>query len=288
MGLFPVMTTESGQCAAFPDVCKTPTPGGPVPIPYPNIAMASDGKGSKKVKVRKKEVLRKGDTMRMSSGDEAGSAMGVKSNKIKGKATVKTGSAKVKAEKKQVAYHTVMIAHNGSSANMPAGCHVAPSQMKVKVFGVPPSPDGDPLDDGLTESQRLDRAIAHYQRLGWSDDRILNHLEGVDFSKPVQNVTILPGNQMGQWQPPGGPQGNYYAHQGTSPGQLGLNPNGGTATSPIPKINTNYTVTQPTPALQSTAGNITDTWSQTGVNYNATGGGTQYMVGNGHFGGIVP
>lgn len=27
---------------AFPDVCKTPTPGGPVPIPYPNIA--SQGK----------------------------------------------------------------------------------------------------------------------------------------------------------------------------------------------------------------------------------------------------
>jgi hypothetical protein len=23
---------------AFPDVCKTPIPGGPVPIPYPNIA----------------------------------------------------------------------------------------------------------------------------------------------------------------------------------------------------------------------------------------------------------
>lgn len=26
---------------AFPDVCKTPSPGGPVPIPYPNIGTAS-------------------------------------------------------------------------------------------------------------------------------------------------------------------------------------------------------------------------------------------------------
>jgi hypothetical protein len=26
----------------FPDVCKTPAPGGPVPIPYPNIAMCSN------------------------------------------------------------------------------------------------------------------------------------------------------------------------------------------------------------------------------------------------------
>jgi hypothetical protein len=25
--------------ATVPDVCKTPSPGGPVPIPYPNIAM---------------------------------------------------------------------------------------------------------------------------------------------------------------------------------------------------------------------------------------------------------
>ncbi|RWJ19008.1 MAG: DUF4150 domain-containing protein, partial [Mesorhizobium sp.] len=27
--------------ATIPDVCKTPSPGGPIPIPYPNIAQQS-------------------------------------------------------------------------------------------------------------------------------------------------------------------------------------------------------------------------------------------------------
>lgn len=36
-----VASTHNGQSVAgFPDVCKTPSPGGPVPIPYPNLASA--------------------------------------------------------------------------------------------------------------------------------------------------------------------------------------------------------------------------------------------------------
>ena len=42
-----VHKTSSGMSIVFPDVCKTPTPGGPVPTPYPNIGMVSDGDGSK-------------------------------------------------------------------------------------------------------------------------------------------------------------------------------------------------------------------------------------------------
>jgi hypothetical protein len=30
------------SAATIPDVCKTPTPAGLVPIPYPNVAYASD------------------------------------------------------------------------------------------------------------------------------------------------------------------------------------------------------------------------------------------------------
>jgi len=33
---------SGGMSIVFPDVCNTPTPGGPVPVPYPNIGMASD------------------------------------------------------------------------------------------------------------------------------------------------------------------------------------------------------------------------------------------------------
>ena len=42
---------STGTSIAFPDVCKTPSPGGPIPIPYPNITMSTDtAKGTKKVK----------------------------------------------------------------------------------------------------------------------------------------------------------------------------------------------------------------------------------------------
>ena len=45
-GLFSAVTLSGGLCIAFPDVCKTPSPGGPVPVPYPNIGMATDTKST--------------------------------------------------------------------------------------------------------------------------------------------------------------------------------------------------------------------------------------------------
>ena len=124
MGILPVATTGAGQCAGFPDVCKTPAPPAPlpVPIPYPNIAMLSDGSGSKKVKIQNKDTLRKGDTIRMSTGDEAGVALGVVSNKIKGQAELKMGWPQVKVEGKEVAHMTVPVGMNGGPPhNVPAG-----------------------------------------------------------------------------------------------------------------------------------------------------------------------
>ena len=49
---FPAGSKGGGFTVAFPDVCKTPTPAGPVPIPYPNIAQTAQAKQqAKKVKV---------------------------------------------------------------------------------------------------------------------------------------------------------------------------------------------------------------------------------------------
>ena len=54
-----------------PDVCKTPSAPGPIPIPYPNIAKSSDtSKGAKKVKTDGKEVMLKDSSFTKSSGDE--------------------------------------------------------------------------------------------------------------------------------------------------------------------------------------------------------------------------
>ncbi len=59
---------------AVPDVCKTPTPGGPVPIPYVNIAMDSDiTDGAETVKIEGNPVANLGAKISTSTGDEAGS-----------------------------------------------------------------------------------------------------------------------------------------------------------------------------------------------------------------------
>lgn len=68
----------------FPDVCKTPTPGGPVPIPYPNIGKSADAaQGSSSVKADGEMIMVKGAKYSMSAGDEAGTAGGVMSSTFK-------------------------------------------------------------------------------------------------------------------------------------------------------------------------------------------------------------
>ncbi len=65
--------------STIPDVCKTPSPGGPVPIPYPIIvSMSSDlKKGTKTVKVDgKKMAAVKGSEFSRCTGDEPGTAGG--------------------------------------------------------------------------------------------------------------------------------------------------------------------------------------------------------------------
>lgn len=93
--------TSGGMSMVFPDVCKTPTPGGPVPIPYPNIGQANmTSKGTKKVKTDGQMAMVKGAKYSMTSGDEAGSVGGVISSKIKGEAEYLMYSFDVKFEGK--------------------------------------------------------------------------------------------------------------------------------------------------------------------------------------------
>ena len=74
---------SGGMSIAFPDVCKTPSPGGPIPIPYPNIGQSSDtDKGPKKVKTDGKMPMVKGAKYSMTAGDEAGTAGGGVVNRL--------------------------------------------------------------------------------------------------------------------------------------------------------------------------------------------------------------
>ena len=114
-----VHASSSGMTQWFPDACKTPTPGGPIPIPYPNIAMSTDtADGSTTVKVDGNPIMLKGSNYKTSTGDEAGSAMGVVSSKTKGKAEPVNQSMDVKVDGKGVFRLTDPMTHNaGSSPN---------------------------------------------------------------------------------------------------------------------------------------------------------------------------
>ena len=105
---------SGGSSPTFPDVCKTPSPGGPIPIPYPNIGKSSDtSNGPKKVKTDGKMPMVKGAKYSMTSGDEAGSAGGgVMSSKIKGEAEFMIYSFDVKFEGKNVCRLGDPLFHN--------------------------------------------------------------------------------------------------------------------------------------------------------------------------------
>ena len=94
---------SGGVVINFPDVCKTPTPAGPIPIPYPAIAMSKDtASGSTSVKIDGNPIMLKDSNFSMCTGDEAGSAGGVVSGCTKGKARFVAYSFDVKVDGKNV------------------------------------------------------------------------------------------------------------------------------------------------------------------------------------------
>lgn len=109
-----VHKASNGKTIAFPDVCKTPSPGGPIPIPYPNIAMSSDSaKTASSVVVDGNPICVKDSNFSTSTGDEAGTAGGgVASSKTKGKAEFVNFSFDVQAEGKNVARAMDPMLHN--------------------------------------------------------------------------------------------------------------------------------------------------------------------------------
>jgi hypothetical protein len=111
-----------GVCMGFPDVCKTPSPAGPIPIPYPNIAKSQDtAMGSTTVTMDGNPIMLKGSSFAQSTGDEAGSAGGgVASNTIKGKAEFTNYSFDVMVEGKNACrLGDLMLMNKLSSPNTP-------------------------------------------------------------------------------------------------------------------------------------------------------------------------
>ena len=105
---------SGGQSIVFPDVCKTPSPGGPVPIPYPNTGMSSDAsKGPTTVTINGKMPMVKGAQYKQTAGDEAGTAGGgIMSSSTKGPAEFMMYSFDVKFEGKNVCRLGDPLFHN--------------------------------------------------------------------------------------------------------------------------------------------------------------------------------
>ena len=115
-----VHAASSGKAiASAPDFCLTPSPGGPVPIPYPNTASSSlMSGGSVTVKCDGLSIMLKGSVFSTSTGDEGGTAGGgVASHVIKGKATFSNYSFDVQVEGKNVPRYLDAMLNNGNAYN---------------------------------------------------------------------------------------------------------------------------------------------------------------------------
>lgn len=102
--------------ANIPDICKTPTPGGPVPMPYPNMAnQGTLGSGTTTVKAKGKMIAVKGSQYKMSTGDEPGTVGGVKSNTFKQATDWILYSFNVKMDGKNCCRHGDLKFHNNKN-----------------------------------------------------------------------------------------------------------------------------------------------------------------------------
>lgn len=103
----PITTASQGICFAFPNVCFTPpiTPPFPkgVPIPYPSIGQLSAASGAAaSVMAGGNPVVIKSSTISSTTGDSAGSLLGVTSGTVGGGVEFTSASGTVFAEGTEV------------------------------------------------------------------------------------------------------------------------------------------------------------------------------------------
>jgi len=120
----------------FPDVCNTPTPVGPVPVPYPNMATgltANPGTACNKIYLSCMPAHNLRTQVPMSMGDNAGVAGGLVSGMVMGPSKHLMGSFGVIYEGAPVTKMTSLTGQNGMSLNVP-GMTLVPAQFKVMIM----------------------------------------------------------------------------------------------------------------------------------------------------------
>lgn len=161
--------------AAFPDVCLTPPapPAGPIPVPYPDTSFSKDmKKGSKTVKIKRKEVMLKDLSYYKTSplGDEAATksqGAGVITHVITGKTYFVSWSMDVLFEGQNVDRHTDITTSNHASPMANAATPMANiAEVAPKNRGTLCSCCGG---DPHSENQQYGRPISEAQFYGTAD-----------------------------------------------------------------------------------------------------------------------
>jgi len=125
-------TQMMGMDVGFPDVCLTPTPAGPVPIPYPDIAMGPMGvPAAYNVLFMCTPAHNMGTSVPLTNGDNAGLATGVASGTVMGPSRHLTAAFTVLVAGAPATRLTSMSLQNNT--NCP-GMRVVPSQVKVLLL----------------------------------------------------------------------------------------------------------------------------------------------------------
>jgi len=124
------LTMNNGQNMAMPDVCLTPTPSGPVPMPYPNISMTTTAlppTTCMTILVDGTPALNMMSEIPLSNGDEAGVNLGVVSGMIMGPTRYIMGSETLMLKGIPAVKLTSQTGQNGESMNVVGVC-IVPSQ----------------------------------------------------------------------------------------------------------------------------------------------------------------
>lgn len=125
-------TQLGGQAMGFPDVCLVPTPAGPIPTPFPNLATQSMGvPAAYNILYSGGPAHNLNTVVPISNGDNAGVNMGVASGTVMGPARPLTGAFTMFTGGAPTTRMTSMNLQN--STNCP-GVSLVPSQVKVLVL----------------------------------------------------------------------------------------------------------------------------------------------------------
>jgi hypothetical protein len=129
---------------------------------------------------------------------------------------------------------------------------------------------------------RKEVATNFYRQSGYSDLDLVSHLDGIDFTKPVEVVKVGRGQSFYQWDSPTTYRGGQYfaVSEGSVPSQLGINPSkvGFGSDTVFTRTQSPLVTNRSIYGLKSTTAPIEDTWSVPHQPFMTEGGAFQLFT----------